>query len=193
MKDSLKENETNSMALKYFNLKQISNIWGLHYETTRTRCQKLILGKYKNSNLIRKVNRIWQIDYKIIHEFEAKRTNKNRTKKPLFPSFKFNSVVTVNPESKYSDVSIFKAFTEELKNLLPKNKFIFSVEDDFLERGKNMHVNIISDTSGLVSEIRDKIDLYFGKCRTYEYKNPSKWHVYNYLLKANLLNEGDDE
>ena len=63
----------------------------------------------------------------------------------------------------------------------------------FLERGKNMHVNIISDTSGLVSEIRDKIDLYFGKCRTYEYKNPSKWHVYNYLLKANLLNEGDDK
>ena len=179
----------------YYNLKQIAQITGLHYQVVRARNKKLKNGKYQKSDLIVKIRGTYRVDYSIVDEYMPKRKNKNRKTQPLI-NFEIKSFTTINPSSKYKSRAIFDDFMGRLKKEFPENNFIYGVEDDDHTKGSNMHIHIGTDLENLnLNRIYNLVDTYFGvyindpksrimvKCET----DVPTYKTYKYIIKKDLF------
>lgn len=168
---------------RYYNLKEVSQFTGMHYNSCKNRVKKLILGKYKNTpKAISKEGVKYKIHYTVIQDFFPKRKN-SRRKKSLID---FKSFTTINPLSKYKSKEIFESFIEDCKKQFPEIKLEYAIEDSYYKKGNNIHIHILSNIENFSTEFEDLIDMYFDVVSLHETHPKNIKCILEYLNKAKI-------
>ncbi len=167
----------------YYQLKDLQNITGLCYRSLKKRIKKLLESKYKDvPSVISKIGRSYRIHYTAIIDFMPKNKRKNRKHEPELIQKNLKYSIILNPMSKYNDSMIFHEFISIVKKENPTVNLKYSVEDSYVKRGDNMHINILSDCPYLskTSSFMNFTELFFGKTNiyTFEAKNPFAFEKY---------------
>lgn len=170
--------ETNENRIKvYYCLSELEKITGMSPRALKYRMLEVKRKYCDVPSLLSKKDRKWQIHYTIVDEFKPKYNTKNRT----IETFNLKSIATWNPKYNY-DVKYHIELIKEIKQQLPKNILIYTVEVD--SRGIN-HTHLVTDaeTNELnkavmttlkkyildKNEIQVKVDIIINKFSTIEY------------------------
>lgn len=167
----------------YYTLKEVSEIVGMHYNSCKNRVKYLKKNKYKNtSKLIYMEGKYYRIHESVLADFLPLKPDKRRKN----VMSKYESFTTINPKEKYYSREIFDDFIKEIQIKLPKISLECAVEDNYYEKGKNMHIHILSDVKSFYKEIAYLIEMFFGEVKVREESPHNIFSVLKYIKKANI-------